>query len=118
MKRSSPTPNRLPFYLLVFVGACGQRAPDGPWKMAAADADSAYFQGKQADATSEKVYLRPPDDGIVRLTGCFAYWGELAEVVGNVYGFANAAVIWSDDVRGRMYKIGFKSHSLDVMLVM
>ncbi len=41
---------------------------------------------------------------------------ELYEVVGNVYGLANAPFLFSKVVRSKMKRLGFVEHSLDCML--
>ena len=64
----------------------------------------------------QKIYLRPPDDPLVRSTGAFDYWGLLVEVTGNIYGIANAGLVLYDHTRKVMLGIGAVLHSLDASL--
>jgi len=112
--RNSPTGTRAGFMLVVQFAASGFNDPRGRWIFATADASNAFLQGVQVGRTNP-LYLRPPTDPILKAAGAFTE-SQLYEVVGNIYGLANAPYLWSTKVRKQMYALQFVSHSLDVML--
>jgi len=57
--------------------------------------------------------MLPPRDGLALLAGAFP--AMLYMIIGNIYGLANAPAIWCDEVRKRLYSVGFVSSTLDVM---
>jgi len=58
--------------------------------------------------------MRKPADPLVNQSGAFSS-GEIFEIVGNVFGMANAPLVFCNHVREIMYSIGWHSHTLDTM---
>ena len=57
----------------------------------------AFLKGQREAASGERkgrLYMRPPEDPLVTKSGCFRE-AELFEIVGNVYGLANAPYLFS-----------------------
>ena len=113
LERHSPTPSRVSFMLVVQIYASGKLDPRGPWKLLGSDATAAFLQGESGQR-SERLFMLPPNDPISKARGCFP--GELYEIIGNVYGLANAPLEWSREVIKRMTALGFVQHSADSML--
>ena len=112
LTRYSPTPTRLSAMCVCQCAVSG--FADG-WKLITADVSTAFLQGRQQDR-AQPLYMRPPHDPIVAMSGEFADC-ELYEVLGNVYGLANAPYLWSCEVRNTMCNtLCFRVHSLDAMM--
>jgi hypothetical protein len=78
------------------------------------DVTNAFLTGK-TPKRDQPLYMHAPRDPILVQAGALQE-AELFEVVGNVYGQANAPNVFSNDVREKMVIIKFQAHSLDVML--
>ena len=114
LKRSAPTVSKLAFFVVLQVFASGLLDPLGAWTLGSGDVESAFLQGRrQTEGRKGPLYIWPPRDPITSLAGTWP--NKLYEVIGNMYGFADAPLIFSYVVRERMYSAGFVSHSLDIM---
>ena len=105
ISREAPTPHRLSemAMITVFVSGLNQRfGRRGEWFLMAADASTAFLQGRQPQGERpDKLYMSPPQDPIV----------------GQTVGFdAHAPRLWSQAVIKKLTAAGFKAHSLDRML--
>ena len=105
LNRNAPVCTRISFFILLQIVASLD------WLLAAADATAAFLQGKGENANP--LYMYPPRDAIVKLAKVFT--APLYQVLGNIYGRADAPFLWSQDVRTRMKKLGFVEHTLDTM---
>ena len=115
LERYSPTATRTSMFIVLQLAASGQKDPRGPWVLESRDAKNAFFQGNEFITDKlEPVFITPPKDPLITASGRFAA-AELYEVVGNMYGKADAPAVWSNKVKSVMYDKGFVSHSLDVM---
>ena len=82
--------------------------------MKTGDVTNAFLTGK-TPKRDQPLYMHAPRDPILVQAGALQE-AELYEVVGNVYGQANAPNVFSSEVREKMAIIKFQAHSLDVML--
>lgn len=73
----------------------------------------AFLQGQQAteERNNQPLYMQPPEDPLVKQSGCFA--AKLYLVTGNCYGLANAPRVWYKHVCSVLRKHDFKMHDLD-----
>jgi len=110
LDRNAPTCSRLSFFVVLqfYISYLAEG-----WKLFAGDVEAAFLQGEQSGRT---LFMHPPRDGLMDLAGAFAH--RLYRILGNVYGLANAPLEWANEVRRRLYGVGFVSHSLDVMCFM
>ena len=93
LNRSAPTVTKLAFFIVVQVFASGLLDPAGEWQLGSADVDAAFLQGKRQDnCRSGPIYLWPPRDPITSRAKTFG--NKLYEVIGNMYGFADAPLIF------------------------
>ena len=60
------------------------------------------------------LYLRPPDDGLTRRTGCWK--APLCLVQANISGLANAPRLWAITVIRRLRNLGYRQRSFDRMV--
>ena len=107
LDRNAPTCSRLSFFVVLQFYVT--YLTEG-WKLFAGDVEAAFLQGGQSGRT---LFMHPPRDGLIDLACAFAH--RLYRILGNVYGLANAPLEWANEVRRRLYSVGFVSHSLDVM---
>ena len=114
LERYAPTATTTGFWILLQIYSTGVLDPRGPWLMATGDVETAFLQGGPGAERKEPLYMAPLDP-IAIAAGAFAE-AKLWEVVGNVYGLANAPHNFFLVVRDKMVILGFRSHSLDVCL--
>ena len=118
ISREAPTPHRLSemAMITVFVSGLNQKfGRRGEWFLMAADASTAFLQGRQPQGERpDKLYMSAPQDPIVGQTVGFD--APLFEITGNVYGLPTAPRLWSQEVIKKLTAAGFKAHSLDRML--
>ena len=107
LDRNAPTCSRLSIFVVLqfYISYLAEG-----WKLFAGDIEAAFLQGEQKGRT---LFMFPPRDGLIDLAGAFPH--RLYRILGNVYGLANAPLEWANEVRRRLYSVGFVSHSLDVM---
>jgi len=110
LDRNAPTCSRLSFFVVLqfYISYLAEG-----WKLFAGDVEAAFLQGQQKGRT---LFMFPPRDGLIDLAGAFPH--RLYRILGNVYGLANAPLEWANEVRRRLYSVGFVSHTLDVMCFM
>ena len=113
LPRFAPTASRVAFHTVLQVASTGQ-LEDPPWKLASADVSTAFLQGKGSDRQLP-LYLRTPQDGLIKTAGFYAVT-SLLEVTGNIYGLISAPAEWAREVDLRLQANGFTPHSLDPML--
>ena len=121
ISRDSPTPSRLSEMLLlsIYISGCNQRfnRTSKSWILKAADASTAFLQGKQPESERpDDLYMTPPTDGIVEMLKGNAWNAPLYRITGNVYGLANAPRLWAQEVSTKLLAANFKTHTLDRML--
>ncbi|CAE8632217.1 unnamed protein product, partial [Polarella glacialis] len=118
LNRDAPTPTRLSFFLIlqIYVSGANRKFNDltDKWSLLSADALTAFLQGTQQ--RDKRLFMQPPRDPLVERSGIFP--AELYEIVGNVYGLANAPREWLLLVKTRLFAEGFVQHSLDHMVFM
>ncbi|CAE8672696.1 unnamed protein product, partial [Polarella glacialis] len=118
LNRDAPTPTRLSFILIlqIYVSGANRKFNDltDKWFLLSADALTAFLQGTQQ--RDKRLFMQPPRDPLVERSGIFP--AELYEIVGNVYGLANAPREWLLLVKTRLFAEGFVQHSLDHMVFM
>ena len=73
------------------------------WSLWGGDVKTAFLQGVQEDRHLP-LFLEPPRDGITKLANTFQ--SELYQVLGNIYGLANAPRVWSREVHRRLISAG------------
>lgn len=120
INRDSPTPSRLSEMILltIYISGANQRfgSSKKSWLLQAADASTAFLQGKQPEAERPgSLYMTPPTDGIISQMSS-GWEAPLYRIVGNVYGLANAPRLWALEVADQLHKAGFCTHTLDKML--
>ena len=118
ISREAPTPHRLSemAMLTVYVSGLNQQfGRRGQWYLMAADASTAFLQGRQPQGERpDKLYMSAPQDPIIGQTVGFD--APLFEITGNVYGLPNAPRLWAQEVIKKLTAAGFRAHSLDRML--
>ena len=119
ISRNAPTPSRLSEYLLlsIFVSGANQKAfgTATVWVLWSGDVSTAFLQGQQnSQERNGKIFMRPPSDEIISRAEVFQ--SSLYEIVGNVYGLANAPFTWTEEVSRRLLALGFRVHSFDRMM--
>ncbi|CAK9105688.1 unnamed protein product, partial [Durusdinium trenchii] len=117
LSRDSPTPSRTSEFLLLAILASGangrfNNTPDR-WHCWISDAKNAFLQGKQntEERNGQPLYMQPPEDPLVKESGCFA--AHLYLVTGNCYGLSNAPRIWYKHVCTVLSQNKFRMHDLD-----
>ena len=83
------------------------------WCLWCGDVRTAFLQGQQEGRT-QPLFMAPPRDGICVKAQVFS--APLYEILGNVYGLANAPRVWSLEVTKRLKGAGYEQHSLDRQL--
>ncbi|CAK9060272.1 Copia protein (Gag-int-pol protein) [Cleaved into: Copia VLP protein [Durusdinium trenchii] len=117
LSRDSPTPSRTSEFLLLAILASGSNrrfnGTSEKWFCWISDAKNAFLQGQQAteERNNQPLYMQPPEDPLVKQSGCFA--AKLYLVTGNCYGLANAPRVWYKHVCSVLHKHDFKMHDLD-----
>ena len=117
LSRDSPTPSRTSEFLLLAILASGSNrrfnGTSEKWFCWISDAKNAFLQGQQAteERNNQPLYMQPPEDPLVKQSGCFA--AKLYLVTGNCYGLANAPRVWYKHVCSVLRKHDFKMHDLD-----
>ncbi|CAK9031626.1 unnamed protein product, partial [Durusdinium trenchii] len=88
---------------------------DHEWVSWSGDAATAFLQGKQEDSERPApLYMKAPADGLIAMTSrskCALY-----QILGNVYGLANAPALWTGEVSKRLLGLGYTRHVFDQML--
>ena len=107
--RSSPTPGRVTEMVLYCLIVAGHNRElfdtDHEWVSWSGDAATAFLQGKQEDSERPApLYMKAPADGLIEC--------ELYQILGNVYGLANAPALWTGELLG----LGYTRHVFDQML--
>ena len=110
LQRYAPVATRLSLHLLLQLVASSWGTLS-KWKLASGDIATAFLQGVQH--RESPIYMLPPKDGITQLAGTFQ--DELYEVVGNVYGLANAPHTFCQKVIAVMTDLNARPHPLDQM---
>ena len=108
LERTSPTPSRISLMLILQIYASGKG--DG-WILFGSDATAAFLQGGRG-TRKDRLFMFPPRDPISQARNCFP--AGLYEIVGNVYGLANAPLEWAWEVIQRMTTLGFSSIQLTI----
>ena len=116
LNRECPTPNRTSEHVLFLVLTAGSNREFSntkkKWFGWTGDAATAFLQGEQpANERTLPLYIKPPDDGVTRSTGCWK--APLCLVLTNIYGLANAPRLWANTVVQRLKKLGYRQHSFD-----
>eukprot|EP00435_Cladocopium_sp_Y103_P068491 s386_g31.t1 len=120
ISRDSPTPTRLSEMVLLTIYISGAKKRFGNsrkiWYLKAADASTAFLQGKQPeDERPGELYMLPPTDPISKsVKGAWEH--PLYLIQGNVYGLSNAPRLWTQEVIRKLERAGFKSTTADKML--
>ena len=118
LDRSAPTPGRTTEMLMlamITAGANGELFETQlKWHAWTADAATAFLQGQQPSERPMELYMYPPKDGLIEMTPCWSH--PLYQVMGNVYGLANAPALWCSEVVARLKQLNYTRHSFDPML--
>ena len=116
LRRLNRTLNRTSEHVLLLVLTAGSNNnTKKKWFGWTGDAATAFLQGEQpATERTLPLYLKPPDDGVTRSTGCWK--APLYLVLTNIYGLANAPRLWANTVIQRLKKLGYRQHSFDRMV--
>ena len=117
--RSSPTPGRVTEMLLYALIVAGQNRElfdtNHLWLAWSGDAATAFLQGEQKDSERPApLYMKAPTDGLIMMTSRWKC--DLYQILGNVYGLANAPALWTGEVTKRLTGLGYVRHSFDQML--
>ncbi len=117
LNRDCATPTRQSEYLVLALFISGRNSLFNNkrfrWALWGGDVKTALLQGVQEDRHLP-LFLEPPKDGITKLAGTFQ--SELYEILGNIYGLANAPRVWSREVHRRLISAGYTRHTLDHQL--
>ena len=97
LQRESATPTRQSEFLVFAIYIAGKNGmllgdTGARWVLWAGDVKTAFLQG-MPERRDKPLYLLPPSDGICQRAGIFQ-GALLLEVVGNIYGLANAPRTW------------------------
>ena len=110
ISREAPTPHRLSEMAMLTVCVSGlnqQFGRRGQWYLMAADASTAFLQGRQPQGERpDKLYMSAPQDPIIGQTVGFD--APLFEITGNVYGLPNAPRLWAQEVIKKLTAAGFR----------
>ena len=117
LNRDCATPTRQSEYLVLAAFISGRNAMFNNkrhrWALWSGDVKTAFLQGVQEDRHLP-LFLEPPKDGITKMAETFR--SELYEILGNIYGLANAPRVWSREVHRRLISAGYTRHTLDHQL--
>ena len=117
LNRECATPTRQSEYVLLAFYISGKNRllmnRSDSWSLWCGDVRAAFLQGQQEGRT-QPLYMAPPRDGICMKAQVFC--APLYEILGNVYGLANAPRVWSLEVTKRLKGAGYEQHSLDRQL--
>ena len=119
LQRESATPTRQSEFLVFAIYIAGKNGvllgdKSARWVLWAGDVKTAFLQGVP-ERRDKPLYLLPPSDGICQRAGIFQ-GALLLEVVGNIYGLANAPRTWQLHVIKLLTQAGYVQSSLDKML--
>ena len=114
LNRTSPTPSKFSESIVLQVacsGLNGQVENTGKlWRLWSGDVKTAFLQGVP-EARSERLWMRPPRDGIQALAQTFPH--RLYLIQGNLYGFASAPYTWFSHVANTLLQKKLVQHRLD-----
>ena len=117
LNRDCATPTRQSEYMVLGIYIAGRNGlfnnKRHRWALWGGDVKTAFLQGVQEDRRLP-LFLEGPKDGITKMAQTFQ--SELYEILGNIYGFANAPRVWSREVHRRLISAGYTRHSLDHQL--
>ena len=119
LTRTAPTPGRVSEMILfaMLVAGMNKELLESrlSWSGWIGDASTAFLQGSQPDhERGLPIFMKPPQDGLIEMTG--AWKSELYQILGNIYGLSNAPHLWCEEVRKRLFSVGYQGHDFDHML--
>ena len=117
MSRASPTPTKLAESILLQIACSGMnRLVENTtmlWHLWAGDVKTAFLQGVP-EQRSERLWMRPPRDGIQAAAQTFPH--DLYLIQGNLYGFSSAPKTWSTHVCKTLLGLRMVQHRYDRMM--
>ena len=117
LNRDCATPTRQSEYMVLGIFVAGVNKmfnhKKSRWVLWGGDVKTAFLQGSQEDRQLP-LFLEPPRDGITKMAQTFQ--SPLYQILGNIYGLANAPRVWQLEVHRRLISAGFTRHTLDHQL--
>ena len=115
--RASPTPSKFSKSVLLQLACSGLNSnvenTGKKWHLWAGDVKTAFLQGTP-EAQHERLWMRPPRDGIQRLANTFPH--RLYLIQGNLYGFASGPKTWSTHICKTLLDMNLTQHRYDKMM--